>query len=144
MEFVLIFAHQQSEGISDCCLPMHTNALHPDNSQVHSLCTTRVAAAWELLATTEAQNNTGALHYPILASRRMQKDRAWPWCCVTAGPCVFVFQRIFLLQTFRKLPGRLLLLAVAAPRTTKPKVTGAASPHQNGKCWHFKYLSNCG
>lgn len=76
MEFVLIFARQQPEGIIDCCLLIHTNALHPGNSQVHSLCTARVAAAWESLATTEAQNNTGALHYPILASRSMQKDRA--------------------------------------------------------------------
>lgn len=94
MEFVLIFAHQQSEGISDCCLPMHTNALHPDNSQVHLLCTTRVAAAWELLATTEAQNNTGALHYPILASRRMQKTELDPGVALQQGH-VCLFSREF-------------------------------------------------
>jgi len=40
MEFVLIFAWWQSEGIKDCYLPIHMNALHLDNKQIQALHTT--------------------------------------------------------------------------------------------------------
>lgn len=88
----------------------------------------RSAAAWESLAITEDLNSTGALPCPMLASRRMQRTEFDPGVVLQAGLWVFVFKGNFLLRTFRKIPGSLLLPTVAAPKTTKPKVTGAASP----------------
>lgn len=88
----------------------------------------RSAAAWESLTVPEDLSNTGALHYPMLASRRMQRTAFDPGVGLQAGLWVFVFKRNFLLRTIRKIPGSLLSLTVAAPKTTKPKVIGAASP----------------
>lgn len=77
---------------------------------------------------TEDLNNAGALHYPMLASRRMQRTEFDPGVALQSGLWVFVFKANFILRTSRKIPGSLLLLTAAAPKTTKPKVTGAASP----------------
>lgn len=58
----------------------------------------------------------------------MQKTEFDPGVALQAGLWVFVFKGNFLLRTIRKIPGSLLSLTVAAPKTAKPKVIGAASP----------------